>query len=237
MGNFRIDGWGPGVQPGEVTLITVEDREAAEAAAAAAAESAAEAAASLGASVSGVSIVGDNLMLAKADGTVHDAGNARGPKGDKGNDGANVLPTDTAIAQEVNRVGSASRAAIIDLAGEGGGGPIDSDAITDATATGKSVITAADKAAARTAIGAGTSSLATGTSSSSAKPGDWKPKWSEVDEKPAYVASGTSKQAARDAIGAIASSNDTVKSLAWYPNLASLPTVGVAGTFYMIDAV
>lgn len=235
MGNFRIDGWGPDVQPGTVTLITVEDREAAVAAADAAAESAAEAAASLGASISGASIIGDHLVLAKADGTVHDAGNARGPKGDKGNDGSNVLPTDTAVAQEVNRPGSLTRAAVVALAGENGG-DITTAKITDAGATGIDVVKATSKAAARTAIGAGTSSLGIGTSSTSAKAGDWKPKWSEVDEKPAYVASGTSKQAARDSIGAIASANDTVKSLSWYPNLAAFPAVGDSGTFYMTDA-
>jgi hypothetical protein len=45
--------------------------------------------------------------------------------------------------------------------GGGGGGPdeITADDITDATATGKAVLTGADAAAARTAIGAGTSSF------------------------------------------------------------------------------
>jgi hypothetical protein len=40
-------------------------------------------------------------------------------------------------------------------ASSGGGGPVTSDDITDATAVGKAVLTAADAAAARTAIGAG----------------------------------------------------------------------------------
>lgn len=44
-----------------------------------------------------------------------------------------------------------------------------------ATATGSSVITAADAAAARAAIGAGTSSLAIGTTSATAKAGDYTP--------------------------------------------------------------
>lgn len=43
--------------------------------------------------------------------------------------------------------------------GGGSGGDITSDQITDATAVGKDVLTAADAAAARTAIGAGTSTL------------------------------------------------------------------------------
>ncbi|BCJ45332.1 hypothetical protein GCM10010168_86010 [Actinoplanes ianthinogenes] len=44
--------------------------------------------------------------------------------------------------------------------------------ISDSTATGRSVVTAADAAAARTAIGAGTSNLALGTTSSTAAAGD-----------------------------------------------------------------
>jgi len=44
--------------------------------------------------------------------------------------------------------------------------------ISDATAVGRSVLTAADAAAARTAIGAGTSSLALGTSASQAAAGN-----------------------------------------------------------------
>lgn len=47
--------------------------------------------------------------------------------------------------------------------------------ITDATATGRSVLTAASAAAARTAIGAGTSSLALGTTPTTAKAGDYAP--------------------------------------------------------------
>ena len=44
--------------------------------------------------------------------------------------------------------------------------------ISDSTATGRSVLTAADAAAARTAIGAGTSSLALGTTGSTAAAGN-----------------------------------------------------------------
>lgn len=49
---------------------------------------------------------------------------------------------------------------------------ITSDQITDATAVGKSVLKAADAAAARTAIGAGTSNLALGTTASTAAAGN-----------------------------------------------------------------
>ncbi|EOA8081177.1 head fiber protein [Escherichia coli] len=53
-----------------------------------------------------------------------------------------------------------------------GGGDITSSQITDATTVGKAVLTAADAAAARTAIGAGTSSLVIGTTSTTAMAGN-----------------------------------------------------------------
>ena len=60
--------------------------------------------------------------------------------------------------------------------------------ISDSTTTGRSVLTAASAAAARTAIGAGTSSLALGTTSSTAKAGNYVPAWSEVTGKPSTFA-------------------------------------------------
>lgn len=51
---------------------------------------------------------------------------------------------------------------------------------TAVTTTGQALATAASAAAARTAIGAGTSSLALGTTSATAKAGDWKPSISDV---------------------------------------------------------
>ena len=47
--------------------------------------------------------------------------------------------------------------------------------ISDATTVGRAVLTAADAAGARAAIGAGTSSLVLGTTAGTAKPGDWAP--------------------------------------------------------------
>ncbi|WP_212718910.1 hypothetical protein, partial [Blastococcus sp. CCUG 61487] len=55
--------------------------------------------------------------------------------------------------------------------------------LSDSTTVGRSVLTAADAAAARTAIGAGTSNLAIGTTSTTAKAGDYSP--------PADAAAGT----------------------------------------------
>ena len=57
--------------------------------------------------------------------------------------------------------------------------------ISDSTATGRSVLTASDAAVARTAIGAGTSNLALGSTGSTAKAGDYTPTWTEVTSKPA----------------------------------------------------
>lgn len=55
---------------------------------------------------------------------------------------------------------------------DGGDGNITSDSITDASDVGKEVLTAEDAAAARTAIGAGTSDLAIGTTASTAAAGN-----------------------------------------------------------------
>lgn len=63
----------------------------------------------------------------------------------------------------------------IPLEGGGGSSTVTSSSITDATTIGKAVLTAASTAAARTAIGAGTSNLVVGTNASDAKAGNWTP--------------------------------------------------------------
>lgn len=65
---------------------------------------------------------------------------------------------------------------------EGGTGSVTSAQITDATATGKAVLTAADTTAARQAIGAGTSSLKVGVAATDAKPGDYKPASADISD-------------------------------------------------------
>lgn len=60
------------------------------------------------------------------------------------------------------------------------GGEVTSDSIVDATGVGKSVLTADTAAAARTAIGAGTSNLTIGTTASTAKAGNYVPSTNEV---------------------------------------------------------
>ena len=64
--------------------------------------------------------------------------------------------------------------AIVQGTPEGGGGPttITSEGISDASETGKSVLTAEDAAAARLAIGAGTSSVVIGSGGSQAAAGN-----------------------------------------------------------------
>lgn len=71
------------------------------------------------------------------------------------------------------------------LASEGGATTVTSNDITDATTVGKSVLTAVSTLAARTAIGAGTSNLIIGTTSTTAKVGTYVPTYTEVTGKPA----------------------------------------------------
>lgn len=87
----------------------------------------------------------------------------------------------------------------------GGEGAVTSTDITDATAIGRSVLTAADAAAARASIGAGTSNLTLGTTASTAlagntalltigttattaKAGNYQPTWAQVTGKPTTFA-------------------------------------------------
>lgn len=86
------------------------------------------------------------------------------------------------------------------------GGTITVAAITDSTVVGRAVLKAVDAAAARTAIGAGTSNLALGTTASTAKAGDYAPSWTEVTSKPTVIAAGNTQAEARTAIGAGTSS-------------------------------
>ena len=82
------------------------------------------------------------------------------------------------------------------------GGGIGSVAWADITGKPAVIGAGATQAAARSAIGAGTSSLALGTTSSTAKVGDYQPSWAQVTGKPAVIAAGADQAAARAAIGA-----------------------------------
>lgn len=61
-------------------------------------------------------------------------------------------------------------------------GSVASTGITDSTSVGRSLLTAADAAGARTAIGAGTSSLALGTTASTAKAGNYQPTAAQISD-------------------------------------------------------
>ena len=85
--------------------------------------------------------------------------------------------------------------------------------ISDATATGRAVITASAPADARTAIGAGTSSLAIGVTSSTAKAGDYQPASTNISDATAVgrsVLTAATAAAARTAIGAGSGNSDLV---------------------------
>lgn len=127
--------------------------------------------------------------------------------------------------------------------GGGGGGPVTivvAD-ITDATDTGKAVMLAADAAEARTAIGAGTSSLALGTTADTAMAGNTTipaaPTWANISGKPAIVAAGADQAAARAAIGAGTGSSNlalgatavTAKAGDWKPAAADISDAGAFG--------
>ncbi|MDH0493397.1 hypothetical protein [Comamonas aquatica] len=70
-------------------------------------------------------------------------------------------------------------------------------------------LTEPQKAQARANIGAGTSDLVIGTTSTTAKAGNYVPTWAEVTSKPAVIAAGASAAAARTAIGAADDANLT----------------------------
>jgi hypothetical protein len=74
----------------------------------------------------------------------------------------------------------------------GSGGPVTVASITDATAVGKSILTAADAASARSALGAGTSNVTVGTGASDAKAGNYTPTWGQVTSKPSFATVATS---------------------------------------------
>jgi hypothetical protein len=80
--------------------------------------------------------------------------------------------------ETIVRIAAGTTGAVYDATEAAGwtvGGTVASTDITDSTATGRAVLTAADAPTARTAIGAGTSSLVLGTTAGTAKAGDYAP--------------------------------------------------------------
>lgn len=99
------------------------------------------------------------------------------------------------------------------IGGSGGGGPISTEQITDATPFTRALIRLADAASVRAMIGAGTSDLQLGSTSNDAKPGSWVPQVDDLQDAGAAgkaVAKAADAATARSAIGAAADS-DVVK--------------------------
>lgn len=79
-----------------------------------------------------------------------------------------------------------------------------SEDITDISNVGKSILKSADAAAVRKAIGAGTSDLALGTTSLTAKPGDYKPKAADISDASTLgrqILQATDKNAVKTLLG------------------------------------
>lgn len=104
-----------------------------------------------------------------------------------------------------------------------------SSQISDSTAVGRSVLTAASQAAARTAIGAGTSSLILGTTSVTAKRGDYTPSSAEIEASLGYI------PAPLNANGQVPAENlpSYVDDVVEAANLAAFPGTGEAGKVYV----
>lgn len=84
----------------------------------------------------------------------------------------------------------------------GGGGPITTAQITDATATGVSLVKATDGADARSKIGAGTSSLVLGTAAGTARAGNIPTLWAEIPDRPSTFTPSSHVTYQADIIGA-----------------------------------
>ena len=114
-----------------------------------------------------------------------------------------------------------------------------STAISDSTAVGRSVMTAASSTAARTAIGAGTSNLAIGTTNTTAKAGDYQPSSSNISDSTTVgraLIVAVDAATARTAIGAgtsnlaIGTTSTTAKAGDYQPTSANITDATSAAT-------
>ena len=117
------------------------------------------------------------------------------------------------------------------------------------TATGLSVLSAVSQAAARTAIGAGTSSLTLGTTASTAKAGNYVPTWTEVTGKPSTFTPATHTHTAAqisdvgapngvaglDGTGRVPAAQlpSYVDDVLEFANLAAFPATGETSKLYV----
>lgn len=93
-----------------------------------------------------------------------------------------AITTREGLVEALARIGvmGMAREGDLDALFAGGGTPVTVDTIGGATATGRGLMKAADQAAGRSAIGAGTSNLVVGTSATQAKAGNYVPTSAEV---------------------------------------------------------
>ena len=119
--------------------------------------------------------------------------------------------------------------------------------ISDSTATGRGVLTASTPAIARTAIGAGTSELALGTTSTTAKAGDYQPTSTQISDATATgrsVLTAATAAAARTAIGAgvgssnlaIGTTSTTAKAGDYQPTAANISDATATGRSLLTTA-
>jgi hypothetical protein len=99
--------------------------------------------------------------------------------------------------------------------------------ISDATAVGKQVLTAADAATARNAIGAGTSNLAVGATASTAKAGDYQPAWNDVTGKPSTFAPAAHGHSTADVTGLDAALAAVVRTVTFGTTASTARPAGV----------
>ena len=111
--------------------------------------------------------------------------------------------------------------------------------ISDSTTTGRSVLVAADAAAARSAIGAGTSNLAIGTTPTTAKAGDYAPTKTDVGLGNVDNTSDANKPistATQTALNAKADSTAVGAKLLLIDSAAALPAGTPAGVVVVVKA-
>ena len=115
--------------------------------------------------------------------------------------------------------------------------------ISDSTSVGRDVLKAATQADARTAIGAGTSSLTLGTTSSTAKAGDYTPSSSEITTALGYTPQDAAAKAQANGFASLDANAlvpatqlpSYIDDVLEHANLAAFPATGETGKIY-IDA-
>src|SRR5690606_36712862 len=95
------------------------------------------------------------------------------------------------------------------------------EALPREATVGKAVVKASDATAARSAIGAGTSNLAIGTTSTTAKAGDYVPAYSEVTGKPSTFAPTIDTTSTTSAAGNHTHTASTVSATSVGPGTAT----------------